>query len=500
MGSAMGVLVLMGSAAAAQPAAPAHPDRPVPQTPRVLWKVALGSNSFGGGAIADADGDGILDVAFATYFGDSRVRVLAGTDGHEVWSHDAGEGAGTACLDASCRFADVNGDGVLELVVPVSNTSRVIAFEGATGRPLWTYEAGQGECIDTPPWVGDIDGDGGVEIVVGTFKSRLHVIRGADGAPVRVVQIAPRGAVQSCPIVTDLNGDDVKDFIAATFRGDDRVAAVDGSVAEAPLGDDHGPRPVHELWHVQTGSHIYHGPSVGDLDGDGRADFAVGSYDGKVYAFRADGSSLWTASPGERYIMAPTVMADLDGDGRAEVVATGERVTAIRADGSTMWSERFDAPGTYWAISRGVSVADLDGDGRPDLAALNGRGLFKVLRGADGATLAEFDAARIHERTMTSVSHLALIADLDGEPGLEVFFVVGGDMQDRHGLAVCLTGFAGRAVNADGSLNGWFMHRHDPLNTGNLSTALPPELRARILGPAARASSAPARGAVAPVR
>src|SRR5262249_10277428 len=152
------------------------------------------------------------------------------------------------------------------------------------------------------------------------------------------------------------------------------------------------------------------GPSVGDLDGDGKPDFAIGTYDGKVYAFHADGSKLWTSGKVERYIMGPTASADLDGDGKPEVIVAGEKVTVRRgADGSVVWSVPFDAPGSYWAVTRGVSIADMDGDGKPDLCALNGRGLFKVLRGSDGATLYEFDTASIYDGKADSCSNLPLV-------------------------------------------------------------------------------------------
>lgn len=476
----LGLSTLVLGQEVAQPATGPTREAPKPQTPRVLWTVPIKSASFGGGAVADVDGDGGLDVAFSTYFGDSKVRILRGKDGKELWSYDAGDGKGAACLDASCRFADLTGDGTLALVVPVSNTSQVIAFDAATGKKRWTYDAGAGECIDTPAWIGDLDGKR--RIVVGTFKGRLHVIDAADGSRVRLVQIAPKGAVQSCPIVTDLNGDGAMDFIAATFKGNKRVVAADGAAKEEP-----GAEPaVHELWHVAVGSDmVYHGPSVGDLEGNGRPCFAIGAYDGKVHTFRADGSPIWTTKVIERYIMAPTAIADLDGDGKPEVIATGDKVTALRGpDGSVLWSVPFEPAGAYWSITRGVAVADLDGDGKPDLAALDGRGVFKVLRGGDGATLYEFDASKLVDAKVEMNSHGPVIADLDGDGKLDVFFVVGrGDAQhpdDGAGAAVCLTGFAGRARNKDGSPAGWFMFRHDTRNTGNAATPLEPALLKRL--------------------
>jgi outer membrane protein assembly factor BamB len=334
----------------------------------------------------------------------------------------------------------------------------VIAFDAATGAKRWTYEAGYGECIDTPPWIGDLDGDGKADVVVGTFKGKFHVIRGLDGMRMKTVRIAPKGAVQTCPTVVDLDGDGVEDFIGATFGGDNRIVAVSGKSGE-------------ELWHIQTGGSIYHGPSMGDLDGDGKPDFVVGSYDGKVYAFHGDGSVLWTVSTGDHYIMSPTVIVPIDG--KAAVVAASEKLTVIMGDGTVRYSGPVASGRAGAHVTRGVSVADLDGDGKPDLAYLTSDGLFRAVRAADGKAICEFDAETVTHAQLSDGSSGPVIADLGGDGRLDVFFVVGwggekkkdGTAAPRHGMAVCLTGFGGKG-------EGWTMLRHDPQNTGNVGTAV----------------------------
>ncbi len=471
---ALAALLLACAPVSAQPddAAPPPPPAPPPvpdpaptppRAPTVLWKVPIKSTSFGAGAIADVDADGKLDVAFGTYFGDGTIRVLRGRDGSVIWQYTPEV---DCCIDASMKFADVDADGKLELIAPISNLSRVMAFDAATGRIKWIRKLPPAECIDTPPWIGPMKGltadakvhdvDNATAIVVGTFAGNLHVLDGRDGTVVRTLKVAP-GAVQSCPIITDLDTDGIPDFIAANFNGDHKIHAVSG-------------RDGDELWNVATGSHIYHGPAMGDLDADGFPEFVIGSYDATVYAFARDGRVLWTVKPGDRYFMAPITLVDLEGDARPEAVSTSQRITAIRPDGTIMWSVPADETNGMDSTTRGVSVADLDDDAYPDLAYLTGAGLFRVLRGRDGVVLYELDVAKAVGIKCDQSSHGPIIADLDADGRLDVFLVIGNTAKEtKAGMAVCLTGFAGRRTRGE----GWRMMRHDLQNTGNAATPPP---------------------------
>lgn len=432
-------------------------------TPRnkleALWTVKLSSPSFGGAAVADVDHDGKLEVAFGTYFGDDSLRVLHGSDGREMWNYDAG----TACLDASLRFTDIDSDGDLELLIPVSNKGQVIAFEASTGKELWSYQPDPVECTDSPPTIRDCDGDGRPELVYGTFLGNLHIVDALTGQAKRVHKISDE-FIQTAPTAVELTGDEFMDFVCATFKGSNNVYAIDGQTGA-------------RIWtRLLPGEHmgIYHACAVGDLDGDKTIELVFAAYDGKVHCLNAaDGSLKWSSQPGDAYFMSPATIADLDSDGDLEVIAAGENVSVIDHTGKIMWTKPCAAENSYDCVTRGASLADLDDDGRLDIATLSGAGEFTVFN-ATGSMLYQFSAKSICDFAPSQSSHGVTIADLDGNGKLDVFFVVGSAQSDqRAGLAVCLSGFKGRG-------RGWYMLGHDPESTGNGSTTIPASLLKHI--------------------
>lgn len=120
------------------------------------------------------------------------------------------------------------------------------------------------------------------------------------------------------------------------------------------------------LLETGAGFQATEGPTLADLDQDGRPDIIVGSAN-KVYAFRFDGTQLdgWPQTTTYAASNSPTV-GDLDGDGRLEVV-TFDRLALPRRSFLYAWNSSGQLlPGFPVALGLGnfaLTLYDLDNDG-----------------------------------------------------------------------------------------------------------------------------------------
>ena len=426
--------------------------------PTELWHYDLDSNSYGGAAVGDIDSDGKFEVVFGTYMGDEHLYAINAEDGSLLWRVWAGPGP----LDASVKLVDVTGDNQLEVIFATSGSYESGAgvmhcLHGINGSAIWHYDPDT--CTDSPPAIADIDNDGKLEILYGTFHDGIHggfvhILNAEDGSLIDTA--GPfNGHIQSGPSLIDLDRDGQLDFVVAMFGGDDRVYAVNGS-------------DYSIMWSFQTGDSMYHGCSFANLDDDEYPELVIGNYDGKVYAIHGENGSLYWAYDGT-YAFYNTAIADLDNDELLEIVASGSySVSVLNHDGSLLWDE--STGGSF----RGASIADIDGDNDLDVVIGDSDGILKSLQGNNGNEIWSFNAATDYGTTPFDIDHGPVIADLNGDGYLDVFFIGGrgysGDPENNYGRAYALT------IGVTGE-EGWSMFRHDYCNSGCFNHTHPGTLR-----------------------
>jgi hypothetical protein len=133
-------------------------------------------------------------------------------------------------------------------------------------------------------------------------------------------------------------------------------------------------------------------PSVGNLDDDEGLEILAPAYDGKLYAFDADGTLSWThtfATTGTPYTgCSEALIVDLNGDGVPEIVLTTyssgaprepdapAHLVILNANGAVLHSVELFGRGSMAA----PTIADLDGDDDLELVV----SLKDTLGGGDG--------------------------------------------------------------------------------------------------------------------
>ena len=323
---------------------------------------------------------------------------------------------------------DIDDDGYVDIVLP--------NHQGYVERgPTWIYKPGPGEGEDWPRrelpndsgWmsrIADVDGDGHADLIV---------VNGENGVTSELVSYVywggPDGLTGECAELPTVGAYDVA---AVDVDGSGRLALFFPSA----WVDHHNagrPRPLHVYRQLpgrrfEDASEHFGLMGVGalslaaaDLNGNGHVDLVVANYRSD-FAYETDSFVYWGTEDGfdtDTPLRLPThaavqvLLADLNGDGRQEIIFCGDSKVQI------YWNERgrfdpdsrliIEAEGLWGEFRVGslhVDAADVDDDGRPELIVATQDGL--QIRAAS-------DLGTVSALLPLTYAHQVHAADLDGD-------------------------------------------------------------------------------------
>jgi hypothetical protein len=294
------------------PSHPRDPDSPHGENDRTIT-VRVRAVAHYGGDIGDVPGE-----MRRTYYVHTDPDLAKG---FPFFTGDSGEG--------SPKMADLDGDGVRELVYPTSGGqihALKLTAAGPVPLPGFPFATSRIDGLAQPP-----------------PRPSVPVYLGATGYASGAVDVdLAREGFVNAPAIADLDGDGEIEIVASTYAGTVYVIEASGKlragwplrlpdVPSCPLDPAVKPEGPCMSDKTRIARGAFASPVLVDLDGDGRLDIVQAAFDGNLYAFDPDGAptpgfpvAIHYTGPGpepaKNRILTTPAVADLNGDGTPDLV------------------------------------------------------------------------------------------------------------------------------------------------------------------------------------
>ncbi|KAL6534350.1 Protein DEFTIVE IN EXINE FORMATION 1 [Orobanche hederae] len=281
-------------------------------------------------------------------------------------------------------IADIDNDGVLEMIVAVSYffdreyydnpehlkelggidigkyvAGGIVVFNLDMKQVKWSVQLDLSTDIGTfrayiysSPTVVDLDGDGNLDILVGTSFGLFYVLD--HKGKVREKFPLEMAEIQGSVIAADINDDGKIELVTTDAHGN--VAAW------TPQGK--------EIWETHVKSVVPQGPSIGDVDGDGHTDVVVPTVSGNIYVLSGKDGSVVRPYPYRTHgrVMNQVLLVDLKKRGEKQkgltIVTTSFDGYLYLIDGPTSCADVVDIGETSYSM---VLADNVDGGDDLDL-------------------------------------------------------------------------------------------------------------------------------------
>ncbi|MFZ1801239.1 MAG: FG-GAP-like repeat-containing protein, partial [Chitinophagaceae bacterium] len=365
---------------------------------KIPLNFVTGSDPYGVYNI-DLDGDGKPDVANSNYYGNS-ISVLKNTSTINNVSYDNHIDYPVGIYSDDIYSGDLDGDGKPDLVATNWISNNVSVFRNTSVSGTVSFAAKSDLIAGTAPSsvsIGDIDGDGKPDLVITNGNSFDITIR-RNTSTIGNISFAngnyfPTGTYPNSVVIRDFDGDGKPDLGISL-----------GSANKMEIYRNTSTKGIISL--VDRKDYAAgNGPfwiAAGDLDGDGKPDLAVPNNQSttlSIYRNISTPGVISFATKVDFFVgLYPQHVAigDLDGDGKPDLAVGNNAnfraiVTVFKntcSVGSISFASKFDYTFNNWG-PRDIEIGDVDGDKLPDIiVSTYGSNIISILLNSTVCTAA----------------------------------------------------------------------------------------------------------------